>query len=308
MANLRAYLGYMFAHPARSSCSWAANLPSPPSGTTTPPCPGACWTIRPSRVQTLVRDFNALYRREAALQWRATASRPASAGSSAMDRENSVFAFLREGGGAPFLVILQHDAGALGMSIASAPPWRHMGRGAQFRCPRLWRIGCRKRRGIHGGGISGEPRDGTSARLTLPPLATSSSVRETPHDPAAPPRRLEAGHPYLLAPRRMGLVPTLPSSPPMRSASSCACSIRAPARGGPLPLPECTDEVWHGYLPRSIRGPHLWLPRLWSLGPGERPPLQPHKLLLDPYARQITARRAGRTPCSPIAWAADAPT
>jgi len=55
-----------------------------------------------------------------------------------------------------------------------------------------------------------------------------------------------------------------------------------------MPLPECTDEVWHGYLPEA--GPGL-VYGLRAHGPYE--PLQghrfnPHKLLLDPYARELT--------------------
>lgn len=53
-------------------------------------------------------------------------------------------------------------------------------------------------------------------------------------------------------------------------------------------LPECTDEVWHGYLPDAqpglvygyrAHGPH---------DPDNGHRFNPHKLLLDPYARQLT--------------------
>jgi 1,4-alpha-glucan branching enzyme len=44
MANLRAYLGWMWAHPGKNCCSWAANSPSRPSGTMTSRRPGTCWT------------------------------------------------------------------------------------------------------------------------------------------------------------------------------------------------------------------------------------------------------------------------
>jgi isoamylase len=55
-----------------------------------------------------------------------------------------------------------------------------------------------------------------------------------------------------------------------------------------LPLPECTNEVWHGYLPEA--GPGL-LYGYRAHGPFE--PLRghrfnPNKLLLDPYARQLS--------------------
>jgi isoamylase len=55
-----------------------------------------------------------------------------------------------------------------------------------------------------------------------------------------------------------------------------------------MPLPEWTDEVWHGYLPGASPG---LLYGYRAHGPYE-PQLglrfNPHKLLLDPYARQIT--------------------
>lgn len=54
-----------------------------------------------------------------------------------------------------------------------------------------------------------------------------------------------------------------------------------------VPLPECTDEVWHGYLPEAepgllygyrAHGPHA---------PAQGHRFNPNKLLLDPYARQL---------------------
>jgi glycogen operon protein len=55
-----------------------------------------------------------------------------------------------------------------------------------------------------------------------------------------------------------------------------------------LPLPECTNEVWHGYLPEA--GPGL-LYGYRAHGPyepqrGHR--FNPNKLLLDPYAKQLS--------------------
>ncbi|MDB5727175.1 MAG: glgX, partial [Noviherbaspirillum sp.] len=55
-----------------------------------------------------------------------------------------------------------------------------------------------------------------------------------------------------------------------------------------LALPECTNEVWHGYLPDA--GPGL-LYGYRAYGPyepqrGHR--FNPHKLLLDPYARKLS--------------------
>ncbi|QDE39146.1 glycogen debranching protein GlgX [Luteibacter pinisoli] len=50
-------------------------------------------------------------------------------------------------------------------------------------------------------------------------------------------------------------------------------------------LPECTDEIWHGYLPR-VRGGTLYGYRAYGpYAPEEGHRFNPNKLLLDPYAR-----------------------
>ena len=52
-------------------------------------------------------------------------------------------------------------------------------------------------------------------------------------------------------------------------------------------LPECTDEVWHGYLPR-VRGGQLYGYRVHGpYKPEEGHRFNPHKLLVDPYARML---------------------
>ncbi|MBP6421385.1 MAG: glycogen debranching protein GlgX [Propionivibrio sp.] len=53
-----------------------------------------------------------------------------------------------------------------------------------------------------------------------------------------------------------------------------------------LPLPKCTDQVWHGYLPGASPGLcyafHVFGPN----SPGHR--FDPSRLLLDPYARELS--------------------
>jgi glycogen operon protein len=52
-------------------------------------------------------------------------------------------------------------------------------------------------------------------------------------------------------------------------------------------LPECTDEIWHGYLPR-VRGGTLYGFRAHGpYQPEEGHRFNPNKLLLDPYARLL---------------------
>ena len=99
----------------------------------------------------------------------------------------------------------------------------------------------------------------------------------------------------------MGRAPTSLSSARTPRASSCACSTPTAARRR-VALPERTDNVWHAYLPDVGPG-QLYGYRVH--GPvragstGHR--FNPHKLLLDPYAKALAGdaaleRRAVRLP------------
>ena len=52
-------------------------------------------------------------------------------------------------------------------------------------------------------------------------------------------------------------------------------------------LPECTDEVWHGYLPEARPGLIYGYRAHGPYEPQRGHRFNPHKLLLDPYARRI---------------------
>jgi glycogen operon protein len=54
-----------------------------------------------------------------------------------------------------------------------------------------------------------------------------------------------------------------------------------------LPLPECTDEVWHGYLPLAQPGALYGYRAYGPYEPTRGHRFNPHKLLLDPYARLL---------------------
>ncbi|HEY8605492.1 MAG TPA: glycogen debranching protein GlgX [Noviherbaspirillum sp.] len=54
-----------------------------------------------------------------------------------------------------------------------------------------------------------------------------------------------------------------------------------------VPLPECTNEVWHGYLPGVHAGALYGYRAYGPYRPEEGHRFNPNKLLLDPYARQI---------------------
>jgi len=55
-----------------------------------------------------------------------------------------------------------------------------------------------------------------------------------------------------------------------------------------LPLPECTDEVWHGYLPEAEAGLVYGYRAYGPYEPQHGHRFNPNKLLLDPYARQLS--------------------
>ena len=55
-----------------------------------------------------------------------------------------------------------------------------------------------------------------------------------------------------------------------------------------LALPECTDEVWHGYLPDAQPGLVYGFRAHGPYDPRNGHRFNPHKLLLDPYARRLT--------------------
>jgi isoamylase len=53
-------------------------------------------------------------------------------------------------------------------------------------------------------------------------------------------------------------------------------------------LPECTDEVWHGYLPNTRTGLIYGYRAHGPYRPQDGHRFNPHKLLLDPYARRLS--------------------
>ncbi len=54
-----------------------------------------------------------------------------------------------------------------------------------------------------------------------------------------------------------------------------------------MPMPECTNEVWHGYLPQAGPGLVYGYRAFGAYEPQHGHRFNPHKLLLDPYARKL---------------------
>jgi isoamylase len=55
-------------------------------------------------------------------------------------------------------------------------------------------------------------------------------------------------------------------------------------------LPECTDEIWHGYLPNAHPGTAYGFRAHGPYQPQDGHRFNPHKLLLDPYARKLVGQ------------------
>lgn len=57
-----------------------------------------------------------------------------------------------------------------------------------------------------------------------------------------------------------------------------------------LTLPEYTDEIWHGYLPNAEPGLLYGLRAFGPYEPDKGHRFNPHKLLIDPYARELSGK------------------
>ncbi len=60
-------------------------------------------------------------------------------------------------------------------------------------------------------------------------------------------------------------------------------------------LPECTDEVWHGYLADARSGTLYGYRVDGPYDPTRGHRFNPHKLLLDPYAKSLHGRSTAAT-------------
>lgn len=102
------------------------------------------------------------------------------------------------------------------------------------------------------------------------------------------PDRLDPGRPYPLGATFDGLgVNFALFSAHAEKVELCLFDPRGRKEIARLSLPECTDEVWHGYLPDARPG-LLYGYRVYGpYAPEQGHRFNPAKLLLDPYARQL---------------------
>ncbi|MDE2598149.1 MAG: glycogen debranching protein GlgX [Rhodocyclaceae bacterium] len=103
------------------------------------------------------------------------------------------------------------------------------------------------------------------------------------------PDRLLAGQPYPLGATPDGLgVNFALFSANAHKVELCLFDSRGRKEVARLSMPECTDEIWHGYLPDATPG-LLYGYRVYGPYEPERGHrFNPNKLLIDPYAKQLS--------------------
>ncbi|MEP9355958.1 glycogen debranching protein GlgX [Xanthobacter sp. KR7-65] len=107
----------------------------------------------------------------------------------------------------------------------------------------------------------------------------------------AKPERLEAGHPYPLGATWDGLGANFAVfSAYAERIDLCVFDPSGRREIATMTLPECTDEVWHGYLPNAHLGLIYGFRAYGPYEPENGHRFNPNKLLLDPYARQIAGQ------------------
>jgi glycogen operon protein len=102
------------------------------------------------------------------------------------------------------------------------------------------------------------------------------------------PAALDTGRPYPLGASWDGLgVNFAVFSAHAEKIELCLFDTNGRREVARLPLPEYTEEVWHGYLPHADPGLVYGLRAYGPYEPGQGHRFNPSKLLLDPYAKSV---------------------
>ena len=108
---------------------------------------------------------------------------------------------------------------------------------------------------------------------------------------SAPSERMQPGRPYPLGATWDGLGTNFAVfSANAWSIEVCLFDANGRRERVRYTLPECTDEVWHGYLPGVHPGTVYGLRAYGPYQPQYGHRFNPHKLLLDPYARRLVGQ------------------
>jgi isoamylase len=103
------------------------------------------------------------------------------------------------------------------------------------------------------------------------------------------PERLLPGLPYPLGATADGLgVNFALFSANAERVELCLFDPRGRKEVARLDMPDCTDEVWHGYLPDAAPGLLYGYRVHGPYAPEHGHRFNPHKLLIDPYAKQLS--------------------
>ena len=235
-------------------------------------------------VQRFVRDLNTLYRGEPALH-----ERDCEPGGFAWvdchDARESTLAWLRRG---------RRSEDVLLVACNLTPVPRH-GRRLGVPRPRPLARGPERRRVALRRQRAGEPRRGGERARAVPrPRAVGA------RDAAAPRRRRVQAR---MSRRALRVWPGLPHplgatwdgrgvnfalfSENAERVELCLFDARGQRELQRIALPEYTDQVWHGYLP-DLRPGQLYGYRVHGpYDPARGHRFNPHKLLLDPYAKAL---------------------
>ena len=107
--------------------------------------------------------------------------------------------------------------------------------------------------------------------------------------PSSLPDRLLPGLPYPLGSTSDGLgVNFALFSAHAQKVELCLFDPRGRKEIKRLVMPECTDEIWHGYLPDATQGLLYGYRVHGPYEPERGHRFNPNKLLIDPYARQLS--------------------
>jgi isoamylase len=105
---------------------------------------------------------------------------------------------------------------------------------------------------------------------------------------ASLPAQLDRGHPYPLGATWDGLGTNFAVfSAHAERVELCLFDLSGRREIARFDLTECTDEVWHGYLPNAHTGLVYGYRVHGPYRPEDGHRFNPHKLLLDPYARDL---------------------
>ena len=146
---------------------------------------------------------------------------------------------------------------------------------------------------VHTDAASPPWRDSSRCRLLLPPLATlllRNTMAETWPRAAS---RLQPGLPHPLGATWDGLGTNFAVfSAHAETIELCLFDPSGRREIERIALPECTDEVWHGYLPNAQAGLIYGYRAYGPYEPQNGHRFNDRKLLLDPYARRLAGRIA----------------